>query len=75
MPTHHEPKDVEMINYITNKLVEGDALEPNDLDLIVQQGRLNVGLPVPQGWRVLTGNQFESRVARVAYRFEIRSPT
>mgnify|MGYP003675410366 FL=1 len=64
-----------MINCITNKLVEGDALEPNDLDLIVQQGRLNVGLPVPQGWRVLTGNQFESHVARVAYRFEIRSPT
>lgn len=60
-----------MIWGLENQLVEGDAMEPLSTDLILQRGRLNVGRAVPQGWRVLTGNQFHSEVVRVAYRFEI----
>ena len=41
------------------------------LDLIAQTKRLDVGLPVPDGWRILTGNNESSLIARVAYRDEI----
>ena len=54
-----------------NILVEGDAIEPSDYDLIAQRKRIPVGSKVPEGWRVLTGNNDESLIARVAYRFEI----
>lgn len=59
------------ISSITNTLLEGDALAPVSTDIIVQKGYLRVGLPVPEGWRVLTGNQYDSSVYRVAYRYEI----
>lgn len=60
-----------MVSSITNGLLEGDALAPASTDIIVQRGYLRVGKPVPEGWRVLTGNQYESTVYRVAYRYEI----
>ena len=55
---------------IKTDLVEGDALKPDSNDLLVQRTHLPVGEPVPEGWRVLTGNNEASLIARVAYRFE-----
>lgn len=56
---------------ISNFLFEGDAFEQDDSDIIVQKGYLPVGKPIPDGWRVLTGNSTNSVVYRVAYRYEI----
>ncbi len=52
-------------------IVSGDVLNPDDYDIIAQQGRLPVGEPVPDGWRVLTGNMHTSLVVRIALRYEI----
>ena len=54
-------------------LNEGDALTPQDNDILTQFGRLDAGLPLPEddGWRVMTGNAFSSLVARVVYRHEL----
>ena len=41
---------------MNNVLIKGDPLEPSFSDLIAQFARLNVGEPVPEGWRVLDGN-------------------
>lgn len=60
-----------MIEPTNNYLLEGDPMEPSSMDLIAQLGRLPVGKPVPEGWRIMTGNAFDSLVTRVAYRFEI----
>ncbi len=49
-------------------LTEGDALNPQSTDVLTQFGRLKVGEPLPDGWTVLTGNRFDSLVARVVYR-------
>ena len=56
---------------IENHLLQGDAITPTDTDLIAQLGMLDVGEPVPEGWRVLSGNALFSSVGRVAYRYEI----
>lgn len=56
---------------IKNTLFEGDPMEPLGTDLIVQEGRLPVGKPVPRGWTVLTGNMHNSRVVRIVYRDDI----
>ena len=58
------------VRLTSSKLIEGDPLAPNDHDLILQKGRLPVGEPVPEGWRVLKGNIENNLVARIAYRFE-----
>ena len=76
MPNHTQNTleltgDHEMVTVRTNTLLEGDALAPQWTDLIVQRGSLDVGQPVPAGWRVLTGNNDSSLVARVVYRFEV----
>lgn len=55
---------------MTNYLVSGDPLAPCGTDLIAQTKSLAVGERVPDGWRVLSGNERESTIARVAYRFE-----
>jgi hypothetical protein len=55
---------------MTNILISGDALAPCSTDLIAQTKRLAVGERVPEGWRVLSGNERESTIARVAFRFE-----
>jgi hypothetical protein len=60
-----------MVEQIENTLIEGDPLQPHATDLILQRGRLAVGQPVPQDWRVLTGNASHSLVARVVYRHEV----
>jgi len=60
-----------MIEHVNNTLIEGDPLDPSTTDLIVQQGQLAVGQPVPKNWRVLTGNSDSSLVARVVYRYEV----
>lgn len=52
-------------------LISGCPLEPSSTDTIAQFDRLPVGRPVPAGWRVLSGNERESEIARVAYRYEI----
>jgi hypothetical protein len=52
-------------------LISGDPIEPSSNDVIAQFDRLAVGHPVPDGWRVLSGNATESEIARVAFRFEI----
>jgi hypothetical protein len=56
---------------MTNILLEGDPLNPCDTDLIVQDAQLDIHNPVPEGWRVLTGNLKSSLIMRVAYRYEI----
>jgi hypothetical protein len=53
-----------------NYLVSGDPLEPSSTDLIAQKKLLAVGLAVPEGWRVLTGNNRDSVIARVCFRYE-----
>jgi hypothetical protein len=53
-----------------NILIRGDVLYPSSTDLIAQTKRLDVGLPVPDGWRVLSGNTNTSEIARVCYRYE-----
>ncbi len=56
-----------------NQLINGDALAPCSTDLIAQTRQLRVGLPCPEGWRVLSGNMTDSTIARVAYRYEVES--
>lgn len=57
---------------LPSKLLEGDPLSPASTDLIVQRAMLEVGEPVPAGgWRVLSGNDRFSIIARVVYRAEI----
>lgn len=60
-----------MLTITKSALLEGDPLDPFSTDLIVQQGSLPVGEPVPRGWRVLDGNNTSSLVARVVYRYEV----
>jgi hypothetical protein len=52
-------------------LISGNPMEPESTDRIAQFDSLAVGRPVPDGWRVLSGNTTESEIARVAFRFEI----
>ena len=54
-------------------LISGDPLEPTSGDMIAETASLAVGQPVPEGWRVLTGNERESVIARVALRYELES--
>lgn len=54
-----------------NVLITGDPMDPSSTDVIAQFDRLGVGKPVPEGWRVLTGNMQSSEIARIAYRYEI----
>ena len=56
-----------------NFLLSGDPLAPCGTDLIAQTKSLAVGRRVPDGWRVLSGNERESTIARVAFRFEAES--
>ena len=58
---------------LKNTLIQGDPLKPDDLDLIAQTATIRVEEPVPDGWQVLTGNIFNSRIARVAFRYEIKN--
>lgn len=53
-------------------LLQGNPLEPQSGDIIAQTGYLTVGEPVPDGWRVLTGNERESLIARVVLRYEVQ---
>ena len=59
------------VKNITNRLVDGDPLHPSDGDIITQLASLDVGLPCPKGWRVLTGNAHFSQIARTVLRYEI----
>lgn len=56
---------------MTNYLVSGDPLEPCACDLIAQTQSLPVGDPVPDGWRVLSGNERQSTIGRLVYRIEL----
>jgi hypothetical protein len=56
-----------------NYLISGDPLSPESTDLIAQTMNLPVGEPLPDGWRVLTGNEKTSLIGRLAYRYEIES--
>jgi hypothetical protein len=53
-----------------NYLISGDALAPSSCDMIAQTKSLAVGERVPEGWRVLSGNNRESTIARVCFRYE-----
>ena len=55
---------------INNQLLRGDPLAPSDYDLIAQFALLNVGDPVPDGWRVLDGNMHHSEIVRLVLRHE-----
>ena len=52
-------------------LIQGDPMAPTSTDLIAQTRQLKVGKPVPDGWRVLSGNQWDSTIGRIAFRYEI----
>ena len=52
-------------------LLDGDTLNPSSTDILIQKGLLPVGEPVPEGWRVMTGNARESLVIRPVYRYEL----
>lgn len=54
-----------------NILIQGDPLDPQPGDQIVQIDTLKVGSPVPKGWIVFTGNPHFSEIARVALRYMI----
>ena len=57
--------------FITNnQLLRGDPLAPDAFDLIAQFAMLNVGDPVPDGWRVLSGNMHKSEIVRLVLRHE-----
>ena len=51
-----------------NILVRGDVFDPSDMDLIVQITTLAVGEPVPEGWKVTSGNMHNSEIVRVVTR-------
>lgn len=57
---------------INNTLLSGDPLDPSSCDKIVQVANLDVGVSVPDGWRVLSGNMNTSTIARVVLRYEIK---
>ncbi len=59
------------ITSITSQMLKGDPFEPASGDIFYQEGRLAVGEPIPEGWRVLDGNMQDSLVVRVAMRYEI----
>jgi hypothetical protein len=59
------------VGILSSTLLSGSALEPEPTDLIALTGQLAVGRPVPSGWNVMTGNQYSSLVAAVAYRQEV----
>jgi hypothetical protein len=56
-----------------NTLFQGDPLDPNDTDIIIQETRLDVGKTVPDGWRVMSGNKNFSSIMRISFRFEIET--
>lgn len=60
-----------MLRVHSNTLHDGDPLEPSSMDIIIQEGSLPVGESVPEGWRVMTGNNSTSLVMRIVYRYEI----
>lgn len=57
---------------VINHLVSGDPLSPQAGDVIAQIAILNVGALVPNGWRVLTGNNNVNKIARLVLRGEIK---
>jgi hypothetical protein len=59
------------ISIMSSKLYSGDAMDPGSTDIIIQEGLLDVGQPVPEGWTVMTGNNTHSVVMRIAYRYQI----
>ena len=57
---------------IKTSLVEGDAVAPDDADLLAQIVHLPMGdEPRGEGWRIMTGNNRYNKWARVAYRYQI----
>lgn len=59
------------MSIVRSRLVDGDPLDPTPGDVIVQFATLAVGKPVPEGWRVLSGNIHSSTIARVVQRYEL----
>tara|TARA_B100001250_G_C19257211_1_gene553342 strand:- start:215 stop:424 length:210 start_codon:yes stop_codon:yes gene_type:complete len=59
---------------IRNVLIEGNACEPDQYDLIAQTKtiRWEETLNIP-GWRILTGNNQYNMIGRIAYRYEIEA--
>lgn len=57
-----------MSNFV---LLRGCPMDPSPGDTLAQFDSLAVGQPVPDGWRVLSGNLSSSEIARVVYRYEI----
>lgn len=46
-------------------------MDHSSSDVIAQIETIRTGDPIPEGWRVLTGNAMFSQMARVALRYEI----
>lgn len=55
----------------SSKLVNGDAIETSDFDMIAQTINLPIDeTPDGEGWRIMTGNNRTNLWARIAYRHE-----
>ena len=48
-----------------------DNNDPAVNDLFAQTATIKVGAAIPEGWRVLDGNNSSSIIARVAMRYEV----
>lgn len=52
-------------------LISGDPLAPSSGDMIAETQSLAVDAAVPDGWRVLSGNERFSLIGRIALRYEL----
>lgn len=65
--------NIKSVQVLDSALVRGEPLRPDQGDILAVLGRLDVGEPVPDGWRVLTGNAYTSLVAATFFRHELES--
>ena len=56
---------------IVSTLHQGSPVDPCSSDIIIQEGRLDVGEEVPTGWQVMDGNPTSSLVMRIVYRYQL----
>ena len=60
---------------MANFLIYGDPLNPQNDDIVAQSENLGTDEIVPDGWRIMTGNERYSLIMRIAYRHEIEAET
>lgn len=53
-------------------LIRGNAMQPEADDLIMVRDLLPVGKPVPEGFKVLSGNNHNSEIVGLFMRYELK---